>query len=192
MNGRASHPTPMPAATPYEIHRQIGVCRTSHTDGSNPAVTTTFEATASNGLVAPKVIANVSTAKSTSTKMNADTVSPVSHGAGSSDGPAVSTGWLAAAGCFTLLGRRACEQVWGRPMEGWRLGLLAALTTLLLFKSATADCPHPDNLHLLHLGLTGLVALAAVYSSLAGIRFRKLRGTVPESPVRPASEPDLL
>jgi inner membrane protein len=36
-----------------------------------------------------------------------------------------------------------------------------------------------------------LVALAAVYSSLAGIRFRKLPGSVPESPVRPASEPDL-
>jgi hypothetical protein len=36
-----------------------------------------------------------------------------------------------------------------------------------------------------------LVALAAVYSSLAGIRCRKLPGTAPESPVRPASEPDL-
>jgi hypothetical protein len=36
-----------------------------------------------------------------------------------------------------------------------------------------------------------LVALAAVYSSLAGTRARKLAGTVPDSPVRPASEPDL-
>jgi hypothetical protein len=36
-----------------------------------------------------------------------------------------------------------------------------------------------------------LVALAAVYSSLAGARARKLSGTVPDSAVRPASEPDL-
>lgn len=36
-----------------------------------------------------------------------------------------------------------------------------------------------------------LVALAALYSSLAGARMHKLPGTVPESRVRPASEPDL-
>jgi hypothetical protein len=36
-----------------------------------------------------------------------------------------------------------------------------------------------------------LVALAAVYSSLAGTRARKLPDSVPEGRVRPANEPDL-
>jgi hypothetical protein len=36
-----------------------------------------------------------------------------------------------------------------------------------------------------------LVALAAVYSSLAGNRSRRLPSALPEKPVRAASEPDL-
>src|SRR5438093_1920308 len=83
MKGSASQPTPMATATPREIQRQIGVRRTSHTDGSMPAVTTTLEAMASSGLVAASVMARVSTANITSTKTNAETVSPVSHGTGS-------------------------------------------------------------------------------------------------------------
>src|SRR6266545_7199197 len=86
MNGRATQPIPMAVATPRAIQRQIGVARTIHTEGSSPAVTTTLEPRASSGLVAASVIARVSTAKSTSTKTNADTVSPGSQGTGSGSG----------------------------------------------------------------------------------------------------------
>jgi len=69
---------------------------------------------------------------------------------------------LLSVGILVVLSRRICEAVSGQPLSRGRLLLLIALLILLVFKSVTAESPHPDSLHLLHLAVTALVAGVAL------------------------------